>query len=1060
MSAISSNFTNIGTLTGSGIVNLGDKELRLNPTTSSSTFNGTIQGTEGSLTLVGNGSGNTVILTGINNTYTGTTLVTGSSGSLGTLEIGASGALSPQTNVVVENYGVFQLNPGTTNTALTLTSSGVVNNMSDPSTFTDISVTGGTFNNTGNTVLTFDSFDMTGGLLINGSSSLVDTSSMGSLTPADQGPFMITGGTIDNYSVFNLTTYTQGSEATLNMEFSLVSPANAPPLISCSGDATLDGTLNVIYNGTAPGSFASAYPLIESNHNIGSFATTSISGFGTTPPPVLIPTYSTLYLFFASTNAAWGLNGSGSWDIGSGDYVNWHPTGIPGVVAGNTTIVNFNDTPMGSAPDITVSLSDAAGTGPLAVTVYQMNFDSSIHSYTIEQYNSSSSITFATSSDSLNTQINVILGSHEIDAPILIDTGFANTGGDLYLTDGTQLTLGSNTTMTSGSTDGDYLEIFQGGAGHLGTGELANNGNLTPTAIYQYGATISNSGTINPDVYGIYPEEGDKAFFYNSGTGAVLGSTEAGYDGTTYIGYYGGTVEIVNSGTNATFGSSANDNIMLIGSDGYGGSTTITNSGYNSSFGPTGPNGYFYTYGDGTLSITNTGLGNLMGAFGNGAIVEATYGTIYNSSGAIFRAGPGGSLNIEGARIINDLRSVVGGTDQDVVLTSGLLNTSGSVLAFDYEQSGSGLLQMNLTTLPNVLGQVTADAAASLGGNLVVNALPGCNFPAGDVVDLITAQLGVNGTFTSVEYTGFPDTINPSITYLLNAVVLDVNPTVSASTSAGSIPAFSFISTNQNNFQVGRYISQLHGRLARKTQNQQTVARDAMETNLLASNSEGAIVAAKGAPLGSRETLRKETTEIHNKVVNRIPSRPWNFYMGPIDSVGTIGAKSSTQAGVSYNSIGALAGFDYALSRYGLGFSASYANTAGRVDHGGRLSLNGIHGSAYGIWTPENLDQLGISAILGGGYEWISVDRKAGPSPALTAHGSPNGAEFDALLGVEYIFSNRQFSAFPQHLQLTPLANLQYIGAWIDSYNETNGGQFALNVKNQSPNSLRSLSWR
>ena len=109
------------------------------------------------------------------------------------------------------------------------------------------------------------------------------------------------------------------------------------------------------------------------------------------------------------------------------------------------------------------------------------------------------------------------------------------------------------------------------------------------------------------------------------------------------------------------------------------------------------------------------------------------------------------------------------------------------------------------------------------------------------------------------------------------------------------------------------------------------------------------------------------------------------------------------------------------------------------------------------MWVPETLSQLGVSTIVGGGYEWISVDRKAGTGPSVIAHGSPRGYEVDGLLGFEYIVSQSQFSAFPESFQLVPLANVQYVYSNIGAYNESGAGQFDLHVDSQTPSSLRSL---
>ena len=75
-----------------------------------------------------------------------------------------------------------------------------------------------------------------------------------------------------------------------------------------------------------------------------------------------------------------------------------------------------------------------------------------------------------------------------------------------------------------------------------------------------------------------------------------------------------------------------------------------------------------------------------MGPIGVGGDIVLAGGTITNSLGAIIKAGPGGRFLINGASVINDLSSFVGSSTENMTFASGMLNTSGNVLAFDYSQ--------------------------------------------------------------------------------------------------------------------------------------------------------------------------------------------------------------------------------------------------------------------------------------------------------------------------------------------------------------------------------------
>jgi outer membrane autotransporter protein len=99
---------------------------------------------------------------------------------------------------------------------------------------------------------------------------------------------------------------------------------------------------------------------------------------------------------------------------------------------------------------------------------------------------------------------------------------------------------------------------------------------------------------------------------------------------------------------------------------------------------------------------------------------------------------------------------------------------------------------------------------------------------------------------------------------------------------------------------------------------------------------------------------------------------------------------------------------------------------------------------------------LSVDAIVGYGYDWIKVSRKAGPAVApVTPKAKPQGELCDALLGVEYIFENRKYEAMPRNFLVTPFFNLQYIWTKVDGFKEQGGGVNDLRVSRQLAKSLK-----
>ena len=176
-----------------------------------------------------------------------------------------------------------------------------------------------------------------------------------------------------------------------------------------------------------------------------------------------------------------------------------------------------------------------------------------------------------------------------------------------------------------------------------------------------------------------------------------------------------GTTSIFNSGSGALFGPQGSGGNLTIGDTG---TTFVVNNGVGSMLGPTGLGGNMTIQDPGSTIVINSGLGTRLGPTGEGGNLTLLSGSIINSLGATVSAGPGGTFTISGGTINNDLTSTVGAPNQNIVFTGGSINDSGNIVAFDFTQGAGATLQLNLTSLPTIFGNVVAGGTAAVNVNI------------------------------------------------------------------------------------------------------------------------------------------------------------------------------------------------------------------------------------------------------------------------------------------------------------------------------------------------------
>ena len=476
----------IASLTGvaSSVVNLGSSILTIGGGLPATIFAGQISNLCGGLTIDG---GSSLTLTGTANDYCGPTSIID-----GTLTIGASGALSPNSAITVSTDGILDfnnfLNPGLGPLNLiTLTSSGTVTN-EGVVTIPAISITGGILSNTGTgTILQGDTsgtstISVSGGTVTNGGIVTKETSQLGNNLTS----LSLTGGTIENNATILCSTYSQGALSTLQLGFfGNTASTFDVGTVTGTGTMSLDGNLVVQYlNGTQPTSGGKVLLSTTPGFIEGKF--TSATGSGFTDPlyqPRFVYSLHDVSMYFAGASSKWIYPGDGNW----GNSSNWNPQNVPGVQGNTDDVAIFDYVFAPVVPFITVTLADSSGTAPQSVTLNQMIFNNADTSYTIDQFSNQGTITFDSTSGT--PEIQAISGTHTINAPIQL-----NKTTDLILSDDAQLTFGSS--MTLQSTAAAAFNVIQSAG--TGTGKLVNDGVMSPYVMSFTGGVVDNNNLINP----------------------------------------------------------------------------------------------------------------------------------------------------------------------------------------------------------------------------------------------------------------------------------------------------------------------------------------------------------------------------------------------------------------------------------------------------------------------------------------------------------------------------------------------------------------------------------
>lgn len=383
-----------------------------------------------------------------------------------------------------------------------------------------------------------------------------------------------------------------------------------------------------------------------------------------------------------------------------------------------------------------------------------------------------------------------------------------------------------------------------------------------------------------------------------------------------------------------------------------------------------------------------------------------------------------------------------------IVMPGDLLNKGTLTISGNYTQSKTGKLIIKANISDNDKLIIEAGGVVLNGGTLFIQCEDDSGFVAGDSILVIdnTSGTGIEGKFNRV--TGaIPPALNPVFTIEGNGKLgmVHFNPAILAFPCSSvplslktyvnmSIPLFAL--ANAHSLQLSDRLKSVRDRLGPYY----------YETN--ADNSE---LDQEGF-LASNKLLAqsKNNNQIHVSRFRKNQScEPVSIYVAPLGSTGDVDQvcrRESTQEGFDFNSVGVLAGSDYAFCRAGIGVQLAYESLDADVDdQWGSFDVKALWAKVYGTFLPFCDRDIFLDLSVSGGRNWFDIDRNVNNE---IASGNPLGWQWDgyAGIGVDSYYNCWRF---------TPLASVQYIYLHIDDYEEHGADGFNARVAHQNVNSLR-----
>jgi|GEM_PF-1667768 len=1102
----------IGSLAGGGTVtNSGAQDVTLmsGSDNTSTTFSGVIQ--NGNTNIINlNKVGNGILTLSSNNTYSGTTTLTG-----GELDLGATNAISPAT--VFFNGGTLQYS--------------AVNHLDDSSQFSTGLNQAFSIDTNGQNVAFADPLTSSGGTLTkigNGTLTLLANSNYSGMTTITGGTLQIgNGGTTGSLGAGDVTD-------NADLTFDLINNPNISNAITGTGSVTQIGTGTVTLSGanTYSGATTVTAGTLKAgilNQAFGLGSAVSVGVVGTLDLAGLNETIGSLADSGLVTSTAPGTptltTGTDNTDtefLGSIQNGSSASVGLTKVGTGTFTLSGVNT---------------YTGATTLIAGILNLNNNNAIGPGTINffggtlQYSDNNNNDYSSQFSTVNNQFfNIDTNGQDV----AFASPLTSIGGSLTkLGDGT-LTLLVNSNYSTGTTiSGGTLQIGNGGTtGSLGIGVVTDNADLTfdlssspivTNFITGTGSVTQNgTGTVTLSAINFYTGTTD----VNAGTlkaGAV--NQAFGFGSAVTVGV-GGTLDI--AGLNETIGSLAGGGLVTSSA---AGTPTLTTGIDNTS---TDFSGSLQNGSSASVALTKTGTGTLT-LSGDNTYTGATTligGTLdLNNSNAL---GPG-TINFNGGTLQysannnNDYSSQFSSasnqafnidTNGQSVTFASSFSSAGGVLA----KSGSGTL--TLTNANNYTGATLISAGTLQVQN--ANALGTGPVTNNGTLALGTTSLSLGGAYNQ----NANSTLSLSIYSTSNfgnieapSVVVDPGSAInvhiigyaqnnaqyeiinSGGTGIGSVPLtinsdnrlFSFtgsiiggnlfltadnvlisLANNPNALALANVLanetnpsSDLQTALSdlvHLTNAQITGALNTMgpivnggiiqDTSASLNNFLGASLDRVRNVLSREEIIDKSLNDAegalnhpdHQEPDNGIWAKPYGSFLG----------QSTRQYIPGYEALnaGTVIGADSMVGdNIVLGISGGYAY--GQVDtdqHLGNTDISSAQSTVYAGYLDPN-HQYYVDAA--GSVAWNWYDGKRNISYInRTADSKYDGQQYGTYIESGYRFNsgvdNQSAQFFGNGVDIVPLISLQWTHMGLGGYTETNAGALDLNVQKQDYDMLES----
>lgn len=580
------------------------------------------------------------------------------------------------------------------------------------------------------------------------------------------------------------------------------------------------------------------------------------------------------------------------------------------------------------------------------------------------------------------------------------------------------LTADNSYTGTTTISSNGTVQVGNGGtSGSLGSGAVINGGGLVfnRSDSLTVSNAISGAGTLT-----------------NAGSGTTILLGNNTYSGLTVIN--AGTLQVGNGGTTGSLGT---NDVINNGALAFNRTNDLTVANRIS----------------GTGSLTHAGAGKL-----------TLSGTNTHSGGTTVNGG--GALELLNAQSLGsgDFNLANGTLRASSLLSTGLVVNIGG----NYVQGADGTLELGVggsNAASNQFDQIKIAGSATLDGTLHVNAINGYQAKHSDQIELLVATGGVTGTFdTFTNDIARSVLLTEKLVYDADSVTLTwdhmsfvsflsySNVTLTANQRAVAVGVDSILtSTATNDIALINHLDYLDDLTNSLPTAFDQIAPEELTAMMMASFS--ALDAQGNQFLKRMGNLQADYRRMYQNTLGRKTStkaafdayvnRPWDIYVElPFNSASV--DSDANAPGYDISSSGFTVGADGRVNENLIvGGGLSYLASSGDPDNGGSVDVDSLSAQVYATWFDAS--GLHFEGMLGGGINSYDTSRQA---VGGVASGSTDGLGVTALVGGGYNWENGPW-------QFGPSVAFQYMNASIDAFTES-GSLSPLRIESQSEDAAHS----